>query len=75
LAPVRIVDGHPAPAAAGPSKETALRIYPVLEESQKIGGVGVTIYSPKAIPPKNRDKVLMEFEMDAGAIAVASLAN
>jgi len=60
----------PAPAA---SKAAALQIYPVVEESQKIGGVGVTIYSPKTIPAKNRNKVLMEFEMDAEAIAVASL--
>ena len=73
LASARILDGHPAPEAAGRSKETALKIYPVREENQKIGDVGVTIYSPKAIPPQNRDKVLMEFEMDAEAIAVASL--
>ena len=71
LASARIVEGNPAPVAAGGSKETALKLYPVVEESQKIGGVGVTIYSPKAIPPKNRNKVLMEFEMDAEAIAVA----
>jgi pimeloyl-ACP methyl ester carboxylesterase len=61
------------PPASGKSKETALKIYPVTEEDQKIGGVGVTIYSPKTIPPKNRNKVVMEFEMDAEAIAVASL--
>ena len=61
------------PAAAGASKATALKIYPVAEESQKIGGVSVTIYSPPAVPAKNRNKVLMEFEMDAEAIAVASL--
>lgn len=73
LAGVRILDGNPAPAAAGPSKETALKIYPVVEESQKIGGVSVTIYSPQSVPAKNRDKVAMEFEMDAEAIAVASL--
>src|SRR5215471_13973441 len=73
LASVRTLEGHPAPAAAGRSKESALKIYPVVEESQTIGGVGVTIYSPKVIPPKNRDKVLMEFEMDAEAIAVAGL--
>ena len=63
-----------ASAAPGPnSKETALKLYPVVEETQKIGGVGVTIYSPKEIPAKNRNKVAMEFEMDAEAIAVASL--
>jgi len=73
LASARILQGKPVPAAAGGSKETALEIYPVVEESQKIGGVGVTIYSPKEIPAKNRKKVLMEFEMDAEAIAVASL--
>lgn len=73
LASARILEGVPVPVAAGGSKETALMLYPVVEESQKIGGVGVTIYSPKSIPSKNRDRVLMEFEMDAEAIAVASL--
>lgn len=74
LASARIVEGHAPPAAADGSKETALKIYPVEgDESQKIWGVGVTVYSPKTIPPKNRNKVLMEFEMDAEAITVASL--
>jgi len=73
LASARIVEGNPPPAAAGGSKESALRLYPVVEENQKIGGVAVTIYSPKVIPSKNRNKVLMEYEMDAEAIAVASL--
>ena len=61
----------PSPGVA--SKKAALAAYPVVEESSKIGGVGVAIYSPKVIPAKNRDKVVMEFEMDAEAIAVASL--
>jgi epsilon-lactone hydrolase len=73
LAAARILDGNPPPAAAGKSKETALKIYGVMEESDKIGGVGVTVYSPKVIPAKNRNIVAMEFEMDAEAIAVASL--
>ena len=62
--------GVPLPAN---SKQTALKIYPVVEESQKIGGIGVTVYSPKVIPPRNRNKVVMEFQIDAEAIAVASL--
>ena len=73
LASVRTSDSAPAPPAEGASKERALKIYPVVEEARKIGGVGVTIYSPKEIPAKNRHKVAMEFEMDAEAIAVASL--
>jgi hypothetical protein len=73
LASLRILEGNPPTAAVAGSKQTALKNYSVVEESQKIGGVGVTIYSPRAIPPKNRNKVLMEFEMDAEAIAVASL--
>ena len=72
LASARILDGN-TPAAAENSKALALRIFPVVEETSKIGGVGVTIYSPKAIPAKNRHKVVMEFEIDAEAIAVASL--
>jgi monoterpene epsilon-lactone hydrolase len=72
LAAVRIT-GANAAAEPGRSKETALKIYPVVEESQKIGGISVTIYSPKAIPSKNRNKVVMEFQVDAEAIAVASL--
>lgn len=75
LASARLLDGNPAPPATGASKESALKIYPVVEETQKIGGVGVTVYSPKTIPAKNRNKVAMEFEMDAEAIAVASLAQ
>ena len=61
------------PSSGVPSKKAALAAYPVVEGSSKIGDVGVTIYSPKVIPPKNRDKVVIEFEMDAEAIAVASL--
>src|SRR5277367_6472861 len=64
LASARILEGNPPPAAVGKSKETALRIYGVTEESGKIGGVGVTVYSPKVIPAKNRNIVAMEFEMD-----------
>jgi epsilon-lactone hydrolase len=76
LASARILEGYTPPAAPGGSKETALKIYPVeVDESRKIAGVGVTIYSPKEIPPKNRNQVLMEFEMDAEAIAVASLGH
>jgi len=62
-----------APNAPGWSKQEALRVYPVIEETSTIGGIGVTIYSPKTVPAKNRNKVIMEFEIDAEAIAVASL--
>ena len=73
LASVRVTETDAAmPITAGGSK-AALKIYLVVEESQRIGGVGVTIYSPKTIPSQNRNKVAMEFEMDAEAIAVASL--
>ncbi len=61
------------PQTPGWSKAEALKIYPVVEEHSKIGGVNVTVYSPKVIPAKNRRKVVMEFEIDAEAIAVASL--
>ena len=72
-ASAHILEGVPEPAAAGASKQTALKIYRMTEETSKIAGVGVTIYSPKEIPSRNRRKVAMEFEMDAEAIAVASL--
>lgn len=72
LASIR--DGEaPAPQPAEGSKAAALRLYPVVEQDSKIGGVSVTIYSPKVIPARNRNRVVMEFEMDAEAIAVASL--
>jgi hypothetical protein len=61
------------PLSPGWSKAAALKIYPVTEEAETIGGVGVTVYSPKVVPAKNRNKVVMEFEIDAEAIAVASL--
>jgi hypothetical protein len=63
----------PVAQVPGGSKQAALKLYPVVEEDSKIGGVGVTIYSPKVIPARNRNRVVMEFEMDAEAIAVASL--
>ena len=69
LAAARLLEGNPMPPAPAASKQAALGIYPVVEEGQKIGGVGVTIYAPKSMPAKNRDKVLLEFEMDAEAIA------
>jgi epsilon-lactone hydrolase len=62
-----------APNAPDWSKQQALKIYPVVEENSNIGGIGVTIYAPKIVPSKNRNKVVMEFEIDAEAIAVASL--
>src|SRR5690242_20376210 len=73
LASARTLEAAPEPVAAGGSKQAALKIYQVTEETSTIGGVGVTIYSPKEIPSRNRRKVTMEFEMDAEAIAVASL--
>ena len=73
LASARMLEGTSPQLAYANSKESALKIYPVVEESQKIGGVGVTIYSPRTIPAENRGRVLMEFEMDAEAIAVANL--
>ena len=56
-------------------KATALKLYPVDEEERKVGGVPATIYTPRDIPEKNRDKIMMEFEVDSSAIAVANLAK
>ena len=33
--------------------------------SQKIGGTSVSIQSPKVVPAKNRNKLVMEFQIDA----------
>ena len=56
-------------------KATALKLYPVEEEDGKVGGVEASIYTPKIIPGKNRNKVMMEFEVDSSAIVVANLAK
>jgi monoterpene epsilon-lactone hydrolase len=56
-------------------KATALKLYPVEEEDRKVGGVEASIYAPRDIPKNNRDKILMEFEVDSSAIAVANLAK
>ncbi len=56
-------------------KATALKLYPVDEEESKVGGVNATIYTPKTIPQKNRNKIMMEFEVDSSAVAVANLAQ
>ncbi len=56
-------------------KATALKIYPVSEEDRKVGGVEASIYTPEGIPEKNRNKIMMEFEVDSPAIAFANLAK
>jgi hypothetical protein len=56
-------------------KQEALAIYSVNDDSYEIGGVNVTVYTPRAIPAQNRNRVLMEFEIDAEAIAVAGLSQ
>jgi len=56
-------------------KAMALKLYPVEEKDRKVGGVDAAIYTPKAMPERNRDKVMVEFEVDSTAIAVANLAQ
>lgn len=56
-------------------KATALKLYPVGEEDRRVGGVEASIYTPEGIPEKNRNKIMMEFEVDSSAIAVANLAK
>jgi monoterpene epsilon-lactone hydrolase len=59
----------------GREKAMALKLYPVDEQDGKVGGVDAATYTPKTMPAKNRDKVMLEFEVDSTAIAVASLAQ
>ena len=57
------------------SKAAALKMYPVTSEDQKVGGVAVTLYTPQDLPAKNRDKIALEFEIEAEAIQVANFAH
>jgi monoterpene epsilon-lactone hydrolase len=57
------------------SKQAALKTFPVEDQEQKIGGIAVSVYTPKSMPAKNRNKVALEFEVDSEAVAVASLAQ
>src|SRR5262249_32909468 len=82
---------HSAKAAAAPTsgadvaqamaqamtqaRTTAIAKYPVDAEDTVIGGVKVSAYTPKNMPGKNRDKILMEFEIEQEAIAIANLAQ
>jgi len=52
-------------AARTAVRDASLKRYPVTVEDSKIGGVNVTIFSPKVIPEKNQNKVALEFEMEA----------
>jgi monoterpene epsilon-lactone hydrolase len=63
------------PALFAREKSIALKLYPVTEQDQKIGGVDTTVYTPKTIAAKNRNKVIFEYEVDSTAIAIASLAQ
>ena len=57
------------------SKAMALKMYPVTGEDQKVGGVAVTLYTPRDLPAKNRNRIALEFEIDAEAVQVANLAH
>src|SRR6266404_1372674 len=57
------------------AKALAIKKFPVDAEDTVIGGVKVSVYTPKNMPSKNRDKVLMEFEIESEAVAIANLAQ
>ena len=57
------------------SKATALKMYPVSGEDQRVGGIAVTLYTPQDLPATNRDKIALEFEIDAEAIQVANFGH
>ena len=74
LASVRMTGGNVAEVPPEPDlKVAALKTYPVVEEKQTIAGVEVTVFSPKTLPARNRNKVVMEFQMAVEAISIANL--
>jgi hypothetical protein len=54
-------------------KKAALDVYPVNNEETTISGVKVSIYTPKEIAPRNKNRVALEFEIDAEAIMLAAI--
>ena len=62
-------------AAQSLMSKAAIAKFPVDAEDTTVGGIKVSVYTPKNMPANNRDKVLMEFEIESEAIAVANLAQ
>ena len=50
-----------------------LKTYPVNVEDTELAGVKVSIFTPKNIPPRNKNRVVMEFEVPAEGMMVASI--
>jgi monoterpene epsilon-lactone hydrolase len=62
--------------AIAAEKRAALAKYTDVEvQEDKIGGINVSIYTPKTMPAKNRKLVAMEFEIDSEGVAVANFAQ
>jgi len=57
----------------GLGKQAALKIYSVDIEETEMGGVRVSVYTARDIPPRNRKRIVMEFESDGEAIVLAAV--
>ncbi len=56
-------------------KAAALAMFPVDVTETTMGGVPVSIYTPRDLPAKNRNKVALEFEIDSEGVMVANYAK
>jgi hypothetical protein len=56
-------------------KAAALAAFPVTVEETKIGGIPVSIYTPKTLPARNKNRVALEFEIDSEGVMVADYAQ
>jgi hypothetical protein len=56
-------------------KGTALSMFAVDVQETTLGGVPVSIYTPRALPAKNRGRIALEFEIDSEGVMVADYAK
>jgi hypothetical protein len=56
-------------------KAAALAMFPLDVQETTMGGVPVSIYTPRDLPAKNRGRVALEFEIDSEGVMVASYAK
>jgi len=62
-----------AGAGIAAARDAVRKVYPVGLEETKIGGVGVEIYTPGTIAPRNRKRVLMMFNSDPTGVILAAI--
>jgi epsilon-lactone hydrolase len=65
-----------ASAGLATIRDAVLKVYPTVEmQETQIGGVKVAIYTPKDMPARNRNRVVMMFNSDPTGVSLAAISK